>query len=234
MGDEDVVFSPFREAIDRLRALVPMTKDEWLALEETARARAFTVAGIAEADLVGEVLQSIDAAVSQGVAFDEWAASIGDRVTSAWAGTVENPSWRLETIFRTNTQHAYAAGRHEQMAHPDVVDDRPFWMFSCVLDHGTTPCCRNAHGTVLPADHPWWQTHTPPMHFNCRSDLIALTEEEAVRYGYTPGRRPPAGCDPAKGFGRGAPLPSAATFVARRPWGASDFADVVRAKLFGG
>ena len=234
MAGEAEPVSAFAEAVAKLRAMVPMVKDDWLALEEAARSRAFTIAGIAEADLIGEVLHSLDNAMSQGLSQDEWAASVTDHLTAAWGGSVESPAWRIETIFRTNVQNAYAQGRHAQMADPEVLDDRPFWMFSTVLDHGTTACCKNAHGAVLPADHPWWADHSPPMHFNCRSDLIALTEEEAVRYGYTPGRRPPANCEPARGFGAGSVLPSAASFLGRRPWAQGAFGALVRGKLGGG
>jgi hypothetical protein len=45
--------------------------------------------------------------------------------------------------------------------------------------------CKAAHGTVLPADDKWWETHNPPCHFNCRSTVIALTGDEAKASGVT-------------------------------------------------
>ena len=72
------------------------------------------------------------------------------------------------------------------------------------------------------------------MHLNCRADLIALTQEEAVTYGHTPGRRPPGGCDAARGFRRGNALASLPALVGRRAWADSPFGDLVRDKLFGG
>lgn len=48
-----------------------------------------------------------------------------------------------------------------------------------ILDERTTEICdvigRNGpHGTTLPVDHPYWQTHWPPLHYNCRSIILPI------------------------------------------------------------
>lgn len=52
-------------------------------------------------------------------------------------------------------------------------------MFSAVTDRRTTSECAALHGTVARADDPWWDGRIPPLHFNCRSSIRSLDEEQA-------------------------------------------------------
>lgn len=171
------------EAIRYFRSLVPMPKAEWLKLKAKAREQAFTVAGVAQLDVVAEVWASLTEAMASGTDFKAWAEQSSERLVAQWGGSVQDPGWRLQTIFRTNLQRAYSAGRLEQATDPDVAEDRPYWMFDATLDTRTTGICKKLHGTILPADDPFWSKHTPPCHFNCRSTLITLTPEQAEQMG---------------------------------------------------
>jgi hypothetical protein len=84
------------------------------------------------------------------------------------------------------------------MTHPAVLKARPFRRYSAILDSRTTAVCSACDNTVRPADDPWWQTHVPPLHHNCRSRIVTLSEAEAQREGVTP-TGPDAQAD--KGFG---------------------------------
>lgn len=169
----------FAEAIAWFRKRVPMTRAERDRLTDEARLRAFWVSHVAKADLVHQAWTAIDKALSKGTSLEDFKKEVGESLRAAWAGSVKDPAWRLETIFRTNIQHAYAAGRHHQATAPEVLADRPVWMFDAILDGRETPICEACDGTKLPADHSWWRTHTPPLHHNCRSSVITLTEEQA-------------------------------------------------------
>ncbi len=169
----------FDEAIAWFKDRVAMTKADFERLTAEAKRKAFTVANVAQLDVVQQVWDAIDKAVKSGTSLADFKKSIGEDLRNAWAGSVDDPPWRLETIFRTNLQNAYGAGRYRQAKHPDVASDRPVWMFDAVLDGRETPICRECDGTKLPNDDKWWATHTPPLHFNCRSSFIALSESQA-------------------------------------------------------
>jgi SPP1 gp7 family putative phage head morphogenesis protein len=53
-------------------------------------------------------------------------------------------------------------------ANADVL---PYLQFDAVIDKTTTDICRPLNGTVLPINHPFWNTYYPPNHFNCRSTV---------------------------------------------------------------
>lgn len=166
----------FTEAIKALRRKAPMTDGEWEELEGAERARAFKVGAVAQADLVQEVFNAIDRAVEKGEAFDDFKAAVGDSLEEAWGGTKPG---RLETIFRTNVLTSYNAGRYEIFQKPAVRAARPYQRYDAIDDSRTDDACAEADGTVLPADDPWWRTHIPPLHPNCRCSFIALTPSEA-------------------------------------------------------
>lgn len=183
------------EAIAWFRARVRLTPDEYRALEDRARRKAFAVAGVADLDLLSDTFTAIDRAVADGTTYETFVQEIGARLEKRWGGP---DSSRLGTIFNTNVQSAYSAGRWRQLTDPDVIKERPVWLFDAVLDGRVTPLCRGLDGTTLPADDPWWRTHHPPLHFNCRSGIISLTEQEAATRGVT---ETPPRAPAASGFG---------------------------------
>jgi SPP1 gp7 family putative phage head morphogenesis protein len=200
----------FAEAVAWFREKVPMTREDWDALEEAARARSFTVSGVAQLDLVAEVFQQVDTAIANGDTLADFQTLAEQKLYEAWGR--EDP-WRIETILRTNIQSAYGAGRYEQQQ--EVKEDRPYWEFSAIMDSRTSEICSELDGKVLPADDPWWRSHNPPLHFNCRSTVMSLTEEQATSRGLD---SPPA-VDAQDGFGSAPEVdewePSAAGYPAQ-------------------
>lgn len=190
---------PPEEAIASLRRRVALTKGEFARLSAKERAQSFTVAGVVDLDIISETLQAITDAIAEGKTYEEFVETIGAKLEAEWGDSVANPGARLETIFRTNVQSAYAAGRYEQATDPDTLAVRPYWMFSAILDGRTTPVCEAADGTVRPASDAWWHSHSPPCHFQCRSTVITLSEDLAKEEGITHG--PLSTVPAAKGFG---------------------------------
>jgi SPP1 gp7 family putative phage head morphogenesis protein len=187
----DVSFDPVdaAEAIAWFASRLLLTREDVDALGEQIAKRAFYVSGVAQLDVVTQVWEAIDTAIREGTTLEDFKAEIGDTLRDAWQGDVANPPWRIETIFRTNTQSAYAAGRYKEASDPDAMADRPYWMFDAILDDRTTEVCEKCDGTILPADSPWWKSHLPPLHFNCRSHFLTLTEAQAKDRGVA--KRPP-------------------------------------------
>ena len=170
--------SKFDAARDALLKKKPMEKGAFEELSARARHRAFTVANVSQMDLIAQTLESLADAIQEGQSLDEWRARIGDALKTAWDGTVANPPWRLETIYRTNLQNAFAAGRLEQQTQPEILAARPYWLFDATIDGRQSQVCEFCDGTILPAGDPWWRGHRPPLHFNCRSDVVTLDRED--------------------------------------------------------
>lgn len=186
----------FPEAVAWFRARVPMTEEAFGELSARAQEKAFTVANVAQLDVVTDAWEALDKAIDEGTDLREFVADVGAQLEQAWGG--EDPA-RLESMFRTNVQFAYAAGRTIMQDDPAIKEARPFKRFMAVLDSRTSEICSERDGTVLPADDPFWDSNNPPLHRGCRSTIITLDPEQAQEFGVD--NAPPDAPDVQDGFG---------------------------------
>jgi SPP1 gp7 family putative phage head morphogenesis protein len=166
----------FTQAVSAFRKRVPIVKADWEELEAREKEFAFTVAGVAQIDPIADVWRALDKAISEGTDFDEFKADVGDTLAREWGGEIPG---RISTIFRTNLQGAYGAGRHAIYSAPAVKEARPFLRFDAIHDDRTDEDCEAADGTTLPQDDPFWDRMTPPAHFSCRCVLTPISQAEA-------------------------------------------------------
>ncbi len=181
--DTTADFDRFAEAEAWFKSRVTMNADDAKALENYARWRAWWVSDVAQARLVQDMQDSITRALGSGADYKTWQKETVATLESAWSLEGEAAAFRVETIWRNAAQNAYSRGRWEQMRHPTTMAVRPFWLYDAILDGRTSDLCARLNGTVLPADDPWWDSHTPPLHHRCRSTVRALRESEAKRRG---------------------------------------------------
>lgn len=111
------------------------------------------------------------------------------------AGRIVNLPARLATIARTNTFSAMNQSRLNFYTDTDLKGFVEGLEFSAILDSRTTDICASNNGFKAAADDPVWAGYTPPLHFNCRSLLIPITEGDE----WKPSEGPPPK-KPAKGF----------------------------------
>lgn len=173
----------FDEAADWFRNRFPVTPALSAKLGKYAGARAWTIAGVAQLDVVLQTYESLLKAIEKGTPLKEWQDEIEDTLTKAWG---HKDSGRLETIFRNATQQAYNAGRWRQMNDPVLKKLRPFVEFDGIGDERQTKdICRPIDGTIVSIDDPWIETHHPQLHHRCRSRLRSLSEQTAKERGIT-------------------------------------------------
>ena len=178
----DQVLDP-EEAIRFFGEKAPVTPEIFAQLSTEAKARAFTVAGVLQEDLLAELYSGVDKALKEGTTLAEFQASAGELF--ARRGLAGPNPWHLETVFRNNVQSAYMAGRYHQMVDPDVLGQRPFWQYETVGDGQVRPDHAAQHGKVYPAQHPFWSFWYPPNGHNCRCDVISLSGREVKARGLT-------------------------------------------------
>lgn len=84
-----------------------------------------------------------------------------------------------EMVYRTNIQKDYNAGRSLEFQ-----NNKPVALeFIGIEDGRQSDICKVRTGTILPYTDPWWDTNWPPLHYNCRSTIRAIYEEEAIATG---------------------------------------------------
>lgn len=162
---------------------------DWHDTWQEAHAKAFTVAKVMRMDILMDIRDMIKKALDEGITFQQFKKELEPRLKAkGWWGKVMvgdeegarqvqlGSPWRLKTIYRTNMQTAYMAGRYQEQM--ENVDNRPYWQYVAVLDSRTRPAHRALHGKVFRYDDPFWQTHYPPLGFNCRCRVRALSQKD--------------------------------------------------------
>ncbi len=185
----------FDEAVEWFRSRIPLTDELLEKLRAWAGDRAWTIAGVAELDVVLDVYRALDDAIENHRTVDEFKRAVRDKLEASWGGA---KAGRIELIFQNNVQTAYNRGRYSQMK--EVADLRPYWMFDAILDSRTTRICQTRNKTVLPQSDPWWDSNYPPLHHACRSSVRALTADSARERGVA--TSPPQEHPPSGGFGK--------------------------------
>lgn len=108
-----------------------------------------------------------------------------------------NSGYYWETVYRTNTISAFNAGRAKA-----IEEMKPEYLeFVGIEDSRQSSICASCSQVVLPKDHPFWNSHYPPLHFNCRSTIRPVFKEEIEEGITTPSKGAPT-VYTEKGFGK--------------------------------
>ncbi|MCD4501099.1 phage minor head protein [Chromobacterium vaccinii] len=164
---------------------------DWEELWQDAQAQAFTVAKVTRLDILQDIRDAVEKALAEGKTV-AWFKKELTPVLKAkgWWGKQEvldedtgevrevqlGSPRRLETIYRTNLQTAYMAGRWQTQI--ENVDDRPYWMYVAIRDSKTRPSHRALHGKVFRYDDPFWQSYYTPNGWGCRCRIVALSADD--------------------------------------------------------
>ena len=163
-------------AIEFWKQRAKLTDEEAKALGEEAKYRAFYVTGLAQHDLVQMVSDGIEEALKNGETLNDFKKRI--------LGAIQSQGWhgsRVENIFRTNVQTAYAAGRYTKMQ--AVKKARPYWQYIAIMDSRVRPSHAVMNGKVYPADHAFWNSNYPPNGFRCRCGVRSLSARQVKDMG---------------------------------------------------
>ncbi len=181
-GKPEIGAVAFTEAIDFFRDKFRLPTRTWTDLWQGMHSKAFVVAGAQSDALLKDFQDALLKAMEGGLTLEDFRKDF-DRIvaTHGWSYRGSR-GWRSRVIFNTNMRTAGAAGRWAQIERLKQV--RPYIRYVAVMDQRTRPLHRQWHGTVLPVDDPWWNTHFPPCGWNCRCSVQSLSERDLKRFGY--------------------------------------------------
>ena len=170
---------------------------DWQDTWQEAHAKAFTVAKAMRKDVLQDIREMVQKSLDEGITFQQfkkeltpklqakgwWGRKVIGDETGAQAVQLGSPR-RLRTIYQTNLQTAYMAGRYQDFM--DNVDDRPYWQYIAVMDARTRPAHAALHGKVFRYDDPFWNSHYPPNGWGCRCRVRALSDGNLKTKGIKP------------------------------------------------
>ena len=148
------------QAIAYLKAKGYAITWNWQEMLDQAHDQAFTVAKAMRLDLLSDIRAALETALQDGQTLQQFIEQLqpvleaqgwwGQQVIVDGAGNAElvqlGSPRRLKTIYQTNLQSAYMAGRKASME--DSVDTHPYWRYVAILDGRTRPSHRSLSGNV--------------------------------------------------------------------------------------
>jgi len=206
---------PFADAIRLFEERQILPRPLFDQLTDAAKQKAFTIAGLASEELLSDAHDELARQLRDSrekTYFDEasqrWVYKGPDlrqfdkfvRERLEKAGWVPASKSHVETVLRTNVMAAYSSGGIVERTQPAALAARPYWQIVGVNDSRQRKTHRDAQGTILSADHPFWRKAYPPFGFNCRCRVVSRSKRWVdARGGPT---RVPVGL-PDKGFASG-------------------------------
>lgn len=187
---------PPKQAVEYMRSKGFAITWDWEELWQDAQAQAFTVAKATRLDILQDIRDAVEKALQDGKTLAWFEKELTpvlhakgwwgrQEVTNEVTGEVDlvqlGSPWRLKTIYRTNIQTAYQAGRFQEQL--ENADDRPYWQYIAILDGKTRPSHRAMNGKVLRYDDPFWGAFYPPNGWGCRCRVKALSGSNLQRRG---------------------------------------------------
>lgn len=163
---------------------------DWQDMLDDAHVSAFTIAKSAGMDVANDIYQAVVQAAEQGQTLQDFERELTPILQSkGWWGKqdVANPDtgefqtvtlgtpYRLKTIYLTNLQSAYMAGRYSTML--AAKSTHPYWQYVAINDSRTRDMHRKLHGRVYAADDPVWDSLYPPLDYRCRCRVRPLSRE---------------------------------------------------------
>ena len=160
-------------------------------LRELLAQKAFGFAGIVQDDMLKKLNAILANGIEKGWSAERIAREI-EKVIGGFTGKAGllkpdgkavTPSAIMRSV-RTNTTSAYNLGRREFYQDPAQGDTIKGVQFSAIIDSRTSDICRHLDGKVFNSDDTdAINRFTPPLHFNCRSVLVPITEQDVDRDG---------------------------------------------------
>jgi SPP1 gp7 family putative phage head morphogenesis protein len=202
----DTLFAMFNMTPEEVIAFLAKrrleTATDWRDAAKKARAGAFSAARTAGFDVLGDIQSAIASAMREGKTYEEFARELTPLLQRKgwWGKAIDKETgevldvtaggkiasygspYRLRTIYQTNLQVAFMAGRYQAMQASKST--HPYWQYIAIMDTRTRPSHAALNGRVFALSDPATQVAYPPNGYNCRCRARALTkrrlEEESL------------------------------------------------------
>lgn len=177
---------------------------DWHQVLDDLHAQVFTVAKVTKLDVLQTIQDALQTAMEEGQPFKKFVADLKPALQKkGWWGKAIDPETgeitpksaadsaaaqygstrRLWTIYQTNLQSAFMAGRYKAMM--AATDTHPYWMYVAVRDSRTRKDHAALSGRVYRFDDAFWRYFYPPNGYNCRCRVMPVSDGSMRNWGLT-------------------------------------------------
>ena len=140
---------------------------------------ALKVLSSASDNINAELAKTVDSMIRGGVHVKEAKQILGAKFDQL--GLRPASRSQLETIFRTQTQIAFSAGKYNAERNtPHIAKELWGYKYVTTGDDRVRPTHAALEGVTLPKDDKFWELFYPPNGWNCRCQAIPLFEPHPI------------------------------------------------------
>lgn len=165
---------PHSEAVKMIADKPAVAREVFDGLPIELRGRAFTITGIEDFDILQAVRDEI-AKLPAGADWGKVKKEIVAKISPYF--TAEGAEARAKLLMSHHAFAAYASTQARIM--DEMIEVFPYRQYLSTGDGKVRASHAALDGVILPADHAFWEKHTPPWEWNCRCQVVELTAEDA-------------------------------------------------------
>src|SRR3972149_3987534 len=120
---------PFSEQIQFFRYKLNIGTRAWTDIWRDAHDSAFMVAGAYKADLLADLREIVDQAITQGTTLQKFRKGFDAIVEQHGWNYNGGRNWRTRVIYETNLRTSYQAGRYTQLKNPALLRVNKYWQY---------------------------------------------------------------------------------------------------------
>lgn len=179
---------PNEDAAAWLRSKGVLSREAFDQMLPELRARAFTITGIEDHDVLARVRDRI-ANLPEGADWDEVKQDIARDMTPWFVDADADPEEqarqmrrvnnRAELLLRIHGGQAYGRGKWLELT--KNADVFPYWQYRDYGDSRVRETHHALNGLTLAHDDPFWADHFPPWEWLCRCMVVGITARDAEK-----------------------------------------------------
>lgn len=175
----------------------------WEDIWQSEHQAAFTVAKVAQLDILRDIREAFDASLQNGTTFNDFKKRLEPLLKEkGWWGKSEmtdpltgekkmvqlgSPK-RLEVIFETNMRTAASEGQWQRIQ--DTKETFKYLRYNA--NNSEHPRMQHSgwDNLVLPVDDPFWQAHFPVKAYGCKCFVVSMTDKMVEQRNLTVSQSP--------------------------------------------
>lgn len=171
-AEQQLVLGALEDALRAYENRVPLDIDQLQNKYNTNALR--TVSGASDF-IETEIRKTLQELIGNGAHNREAIETLRNKFASL--GIAPTEDYRLEALFRTQTQLAYAAGKWQAEQDPAIQEILWGYKYVTIGDSRVRDEHIPLEGVTLPKDDPFWDRFTPPNGWNCRCSVIPIFDK---------------------------------------------------------
>jgi len=168
----------YRNAVEALKHRTALTDAAVKELEKKLQTQALRVSRTAKAAVEKKLAKTMLRITQEGLHVRDGVKEL--RGAFEAAGIVPGNAYLLESVYRTHSAMAYAAGKVQVEQSPESQEILWGYKYVTVGDDRVRDSHIALEGVTLPKTDPFWQENYPPNGWACRCQAIPLYEQRSV------------------------------------------------------